>query len=74
MKTQHFKHCTLCGKVWESREGFLCDHNIKFNGHMINGKKIRLGLPHEGLLIFTHNENNCGTSLAIPTSQFKDLK
>lgn len=72
MQKQNFKNCTLCGKIWESKEKFLNDDSLNFNGHMINTKKIRLGLRQEGLLIFTHHTDHCGTSLAIPASLFKD--
>ncbi len=74
MRNKVFKNCTLCGKSWESKETFLNDQDIDFNGHMIDRKKIHLGLRPEGLLIFTHQIDCCGTSLAIPASLFKDSK
>jgi hypothetical protein len=70
--TGSFKRCTLCGKEWMSREEFLNDLTLHLNGHQWNRKKIEAGEKAEGLLIFTHKTHECGTSIAITASQFRE--
>jgi hypothetical protein len=68
---QLFKRCTLCGKEWATREEFLNDVTLELNGHQWNKKKVLAGEPSEGLLIFTHRIRECGTSLALTASKFR---
>jgi hypothetical protein len=67
-----FKRCTLCGKEWTTREEFLTDMTLHLNGHQWNRKKVQAGELAGGLLIFTHKVEDCGTSLAIVASQFRE--
>jgi hypothetical protein len=69
-----FKRCTLCGREWTTREEFLNDMTLHLNGHQWNRKKVQSGELAEGLLIFTHNVEECGTSLAVAASQFRERK
>jgi hypothetical protein len=71
---QIFKRCTLCGKEWATREEFLNDVTLELNGHQWNKKKVLAGEPAEGLLIFTHRTRECGTSLALTASKFRQRR
>jgi len=70
--SEPFKKCTLCGKVWQTKEDFLNDKKVILNGYQWNIKKIRLGQHSPGLLVFTHRIKECGTSIAIWASSLKD--
>jgi hypothetical protein len=67
----HFKRCTLCGKEWSSEEEFLGDATLHYDGHQKNKRKIPLPMGTEGLFIFTHLIDDCGTSMAVAVSKFK---
>jgi hypothetical protein len=67
-----FKRCTLCGKEWGTEEEFLSDRTVHYNGHQKNKKKIPLPTGTDGLFIFTHLIDECGTSIAIAVSKFKE--
>ena len=66
-----FKRCSLCSHEWKTREDFLNDRHNRFDGYQCALDRVREGLPAEGLLIFTHCQGRCGTSLAILASRFK---
>jgi hypothetical protein len=72
MNKDPFKTCPLCGKTWESREAFLNDRLTRLNGYQCNSKRLRQGLPAEGILVFTHFEDECGTTMALPAASFKE--
>lgn len=61
-----FKECTMCGRIWESRENFLSDPQIIGIGYMVNFRELELGL-------FLFNHELCGTTLAIEAAEFIDL-
>jgi hypothetical protein len=67
-----FKRCTLCGRVWQTRDEFLLDEENCLNGYQYNRKKVIAGLPVCGLLLFTHRTVACGTTLAVAASRFRD--
>jgi len=69
-----FKNCSLCGKMWKTKDAFLTDDSIRLEGYQYNRLKVLAGLPPCGLLIFTHLTKNCGTSLAIRVGEFMDLQ
>jgi hypothetical protein len=66
-----FKRCTLCGREWKTREEFLADKEIHLEGYQWNHIKVMEGMPPEGILVFTHTLDNCGTSLALAAKLFK---
>jgi hypothetical protein len=72
MTNNPFKKCPLCGKTWATREEFLADRHTRLNGYQCNSKRVREGLPANGILVFTHFEDACGTTLAVPASSFRD--
>ena len=63
-----FKRCSLCGKEWGTREEFVNDSSLHFDGHQRNRRKVLLGRWVDGLLIYTHRVDECGTTLAIEPS------
>lgn len=65
MKSTCFKKCTKCGFAWPKRETFLSDPNLRMIGYQAS-----LGELMAGLFLFNHD---CGTSLAILASDFRDL-
>ncbi len=74
--TQHkvaimFKRCSFCGKQWQTREEFLADHDLHLEGYQWDSLQVTNGLPAEGMLVFTHTNMQCGTSLAVAARNFK---
>jgi hypothetical protein len=67
-----FKRCPLCSKEWKTIEAFLGDGHVRLSGYQWNKKKIREGHEANGLLLFSHSVMECGTTLAIFASDFKD--
>ena len=72
MTQDPFKRCPLCGKTWATREEFLNDDHTRLNGYQCNSKRLRRGLPADGILVFTHFDQECGTTMALPASSFKE--
>ena len=64
--TNDFKECSMCSTTWRKRDDFLTDHDVKVVGYMVNFEQLELG-------IFLFNHELCGTTLAIPASEFTDL-
>lgn len=65
-----FKRCSLCGKEWGTRDEFVNDATVRYDGHQRNRRKALMGM--EGLLIYTHRTDECGTTLAIEPSRFRE--
>jgi hypothetical protein len=72
MTNEPFKRCPLCGKTWATREQFLNDDHTRLNGYQCNSKRLRQGLPAQGMLVFTHYAQECGTTLALPAASFRE--
>lgn len=68
---QHFKKCSLCGAAWMTKEEFLEDRDIRLEGYQWDSRQVKLGMPPEGVLVFTHAKSACGTSLAVEATQFR---
>ncbi len=62
----NFKKCTMCTKIWCTRNEFLSDSNLIVKGYTANLDHLELG-------IFFFHHNLCETTLAIQASQFTDL-
>lgn len=60
-----FKTCPMCNAQWESLEAFLEDQNLSFNGYQAN-----FGILDEGLFFFTHNTQDCGSTMALSVGCF----
>jgi len=63
-----FKVCSLCKKVWESRNDFLNDSMVKIIGFIADFE-----YPEKGLLLFNHTAQGCGTTLVAEVFNFMDL-
>ena len=66
-----FKRCSLCGKVWQHRDDFVSDPDLRLNGYQGNFKRLLTGQQRRGLLLFTHMVAECGTTMAFDPSDFK---
>jgi hypothetical protein len=61
-----FKRCPMCGTSWETRDDFLADRDIGLVGYQVNFSDLVAGI-----FLFNHN---CGDTLGIPVSAFRDLR
>lgn len=68
MLTPEFKTCPMCQTHWLSREDFLGDRLLVFNGYQAN-----FGAIEEGLFYFTHEMDGCGTTMALRAESFFSL-
>lgn len=71
MRVGAFKRCTLCGAEWKDRDEFLHDPSLVLNGYQGNLRQLMSGRQRQGLLLFTHTVEGCGTTLAFDPSEFK---
>ena len=62
----YFLKCSHCGEIWETREKYLADSNIKIIGYQVNFRDLELGL-------FLFNHLTCKTTLALKANKFTDL-
>jgi hypothetical protein len=67
-----FKKCTLCGKVWNKRSEFLGDPGLRLNGYQGSLRRLLAGRQRRGLLLFTHQIEGCGTTMAVDPADFRD--
>jgi len=63
-----FKICPMCQKNWISRDEFLNDPTLTFNGYQAN-----FGVLEEGLFYFTHDTETCGSTMTIKAISFLSL-
>lgn len=63
-----FKTCGNCGACWQTRSEFVECRSIDLVGYQSNFEKIE-----EGLFLFNHTIDSCGSTLAIPVGKFDDL-
>ena len=63
-----FKICTCCNHIWESLIDLIKDEQV----HVI-GYQPSFNDSYEGLFFFSHNNKECGTTIAIPVSCFANL-
>ena len=67
-KKQVFKTCPMCAKDWYSRNIFLDDPDLNFNGYQAN-----FGILEHGLFYFTHEHAVCGSTMALRAEMFFPL-
>lgn len=60
-----YKKCHTCGRLWESRNEWLSDPEVKLIGYQVNFKALQAGI-----FLFNHT---CRTTLALCASDFEDL-
>jgi hypothetical protein len=63
-----FKICSLCQNSWATRAKFIASKDIKLIGYQPDFET-----PGDGLFLFNHTKQKCGTTMALPTSLFFDL-
>jgi hypothetical protein len=68
VKTESFKICPTCSKHWKTLEDFLADPELELSGYQVNFSDLT-----GGLFYFTHLQENCGTTLAVPVMEFTVL-
>ena len=67
-KNQIFKICPMCAKKWSSRDAFLDDPELSFNGYQAN-----FGIMEQGLFYFTHENSACGSTMVLKAEMFVSL-
>lgn len=63
-----FKTCPMCGEDWLSRDSFLDDATLNFNGYQPN-----FGTVEDGIFYFTHETSQCGSTMALKAKIFISL-
>lgn len=63
-----FQECPYCRRIWLSRNQFLTDPTLVFNGYQADFEA-----PEMGLFLFTHRTPGCGTTIAMEVRYFQDL-
>ena len=61
-----FKICPGCNTIWETRQDFLDDPDVKITGYQANFEFLK-----EGLFFFNHL--HCRSTIAVRTGLFHDL-
>lgn len=65
IEDQVFKICPMCGKSWQSRDSFLEDKELNFNGYQPD-----FGTIEEGIFYFTHEMDHCGSTMGVKAEAF----
>lgn len=55
-----YKTCSTCGMKWDSFEELLLDPHVHLNGYQASFVN-----PESGLILFTHETDECGSTLAL---------
>lgn len=63
-----FKTCTSCRQSWADRAEFLSDPEVHALGYQAN-----FGDLEAGIFLFSHDLEQCQTTLAIETREFTDM-
>lgn len=63
-----FKICTICTHHWENLIDLIRDNNL-----YINGYQASFDDSMQGLFLFTHDVEECGTTFAITAGSLLDL-
>lgn len=63
-----FKSCPMCRQSWRTREQFLTDPTLHFNGYQASFEVM-----DEGLFYFTHDKEGCGSTMIVEAVQFYSL-
>lgn len=67
-ETQAFSKCPTCKKCWATREEFLSDAMLILNGYNADFDSL-----DNGLFYFSHELDNCGSTLTVQARHFFDL-
>ncbi len=63
-----FVRCPMCKTEWIDRDTFLRDTTLEINGYQVDFENLGMGL-----LYFTHQVDNCFSTLSIRAKEFFDL-
>lgn len=59
-RTDAFKQCTVCGKVWPDIRDMVLDPELQVDGY-----QACFTDPQLGLILLTHRAPDCGNTLAL---------
>ena len=65
---QVLKKCSICESCWKNLDDLLQDDSLVFNGYQPFFTR-----PDKGCFLFTHEKEDCGTTLSIEIWKFKEL-
>ncbi len=65
MGEEIFKKCTMCAKVWATRDEFLQDKDLELNGYTADFEELE-----KGLFYFTHNKPECRSTITLYAKAF----
>ena len=54
-----------------TKEDFLADQEVRLEGYQWDSRQVKVGLPSDGVLVFTHSKATCGTSLTLMATKFR---
>lgn len=63
-----FKTCPCCATEWPTKSTLLSDPSLKLHGYQRSYKNREVGV-----LLFTHLNPSCGSTMALDVSEFSDL-
>ncbi|MGD0586407.1 MAG: hypothetical protein ABSA86_11655 [Oryzomonas sp.] len=63
-----FKICPCCATEWPTKIKLLSDPSLKLHGYQGSYKN-----RETGVLLFTHLNPSCGSTMALDVSEFSDL-
>lgn len=63
-----FKICPCCATEWPTKSKLLSDPSLKLHGYQRSYKN-----RETGLLLFTHLNPSCGSTMGLAVSEFSDL-
>ena len=65
---KYFKICTMCSTKWETRNDFINDPLLHINGYQAHFEKLG-----RSLFYFTHQKEDCYSTIAIKAEEFISL-
>lgn len=63
-----FLSCSCCDECWTTRDAFLDDPRTALIGYQVDFLDLTAGY-----LLFNHNRDECGSTLAVEVERFADL-
>lgn len=63
-----FKTCPMCKTTWDNMDVFLSDPHLSFNGYQPN-----FGQLEQGIFFFTHDTEECGSTIGLSVFTFAPL-
>lgn len=67
-KHQPFKQCRVCQHCWNELSDLVKDRSLDIAGYQASFKSVE-----EGLILFTHLDDNCHSTLAVKAKELKEL-